>query len=252
MRRAIVGFRLEIAAWRGTIKLGQNKPEAARLAAADGAEASGRRGIAHWMRARRMTRLAIFDCDGTLVDSQANICRAVEEAFADARARGAAARRDPADRRAEPGRGDAGAAARRGRRATTARWPRLTRTAFVAMRASGALDEEPLFDGIARVGRARSPTTAGCSASRPASPTAASRTSSRTHGLAHHFVTLQTADRHPSKPHPSMIEAAIAEAGADPATTAMIGDTSYDMMMAVNAGRARDRRRLGLSPSRTN
>src|SRR3546814_8444274 len=25
--------------------------------------------------------LAIFDCDGTLVDSQANICRAVEEAF---------------------------------------------------------------------------------------------------------------------------------------------------------------------------
>src|SRR3546814_8970624 len=31
--------------------------------------------------ARLMHRLAIFDCDGTLVDSQANICRAVEEAF---------------------------------------------------------------------------------------------------------------------------------------------------------------------------
>ena len=53
MTTAIVGFRLEIAAWRGTIKLGQNKPEAARLAAADGAEASGRRGIAHWMRAHQ-------------------------------------------------------------------------------------------------------------------------------------------------------------------------------------------------------
>jgi len=50
MTSAIVGFRLEIAAWRGTLKLGQNKPEAARLAAADGVEASGRRGIAHWMR----------------------------------------------------------------------------------------------------------------------------------------------------------------------------------------------------------
>jgi len=50
MTGAIVGFRLEITAWRGTCKLGQNKPEAARLAAADGAEASGRRGIAHWMR----------------------------------------------------------------------------------------------------------------------------------------------------------------------------------------------------------
>ena len=28
-----------------------------------------------------MIRLAIFDCDGTLVDSQANICAACEEAF---------------------------------------------------------------------------------------------------------------------------------------------------------------------------
>jgi transcriptional regulator len=50
MTSAIIGFRLEIAGWRGTLKLGQNKPEAARLSAADGLEASGRRGIAHWMR----------------------------------------------------------------------------------------------------------------------------------------------------------------------------------------------------------
>ena len=50
MLRGIVGFRLEIAAWRGTRKLGQNKPEAARLAAADGAEAAGTRAIAHLMR----------------------------------------------------------------------------------------------------------------------------------------------------------------------------------------------------------
>jgi len=50
MTSAITGFRLEITAWRGTLKLGQNKPEAARLSAADCVEASGRRGIAHWMR----------------------------------------------------------------------------------------------------------------------------------------------------------------------------------------------------------
>jgi transcriptional regulator len=50
MARGIIGFRLAITAWRGTIKLGQNKPKAARLAAADGAESSGRRSIAHWMR----------------------------------------------------------------------------------------------------------------------------------------------------------------------------------------------------------
>ena len=32
-----------------------------------------------------MNRLAIFDCDGTLVDSQANICAAMADCFADAR-----------------------------------------------------------------------------------------------------------------------------------------------------------------------
>ena len=50
MTQGIVGFSLEVQAWRGTRKLGQNKPEAARLAAADGADASGQRDIAHWMR----------------------------------------------------------------------------------------------------------------------------------------------------------------------------------------------------------
>ena len=33
-----------------------------------------------------------------------------------------------------------------------------------------------------------------------------------------------------------MVELAIAEAGAAPETTAMIGDTTFDMAMAVNAG----------------
>jgi len=50
MTQSITGFSLEVQAWRGTRKLGQNKPEAARLAAADGADASGQRDIAHWMR----------------------------------------------------------------------------------------------------------------------------------------------------------------------------------------------------------
>jgi transcriptional regulator len=50
MLDGIVGFSMEVRAWRGTLKLGQNKPEAARLAAADSLEASGRRAIAHLMR----------------------------------------------------------------------------------------------------------------------------------------------------------------------------------------------------------
>jgi len=39
-----------------------------------------------------------------------------------------------------------------------------------------------------------------------------------------------------SKPHPSMIELAMAEAGAAAGSTLMIGDTSFDMAMACAAG----------------
>jgi phosphoglycolate phosphatase len=56
------------------------------------------------------------------------------------------------------------------------------------------------------------------------------------HGIHARFVSLQTADRHPSKPHPSMVDQAIADAGAAPETTIVVGDTSFDMAMAVNAG----------------
>ncbi|MFT3731179.1 MAG: HAD-IA family hydrolase [Hyphomicrobium sp.] len=50
------------------------------------------------------------------------------------------------------------------------------------------------------------------------------------------FATIQTADDHPSKPHPSMLQRAILETDATPAATVMIGDTSYDMAMARSAG----------------
>jgi phosphoglycolate phosphatase len=51
-----------------------------------------------------------------------------------------------------------------------------------------------------------------------------------------HFATLQTADDHPSKPHPSMIQTAMAETGASASQTVMIGDTTYDIEMAISAG----------------
>lgn len=53
MLRGIVGFSMRVQAWRGTLKLAQTKPEAARLAAADGLAASGRHAIASAMRAWR-------------------------------------------------------------------------------------------------------------------------------------------------------------------------------------------------------
>lgn len=56
------------------------------------------------------------------------------------------------------------------------------------------------------------------------------------HGLAGHFVTLQTPDHNPSKPHPGMLLRAMAETGIDPASTVMVGDTTYDMELARAAG----------------
>ncbi len=50
------------------------------------------------------------------------------------------------------------------------------------------------------------------------------------------FTTIQTADGHPSKPHPSMIRAALAATGIDAGQTVMVGDTTFDMAMAVAAG----------------
>jgi len=51
-----------------------------------------------------------------------------------------------------------------------------------------------------------------------------------------HFATIQTADNAPSKPHPGMILQAMAETGATPETTIMIGDTTFDIDMARAAG----------------
>ncbi|MEM7620110.1 MAG: HAD-IA family hydrolase [Pseudomonadota bacterium] len=55
------------------------------------------------------------------------------------------------------------------------------------------------------------------------------------HDLKSYFVTIQTADNAPSKPHPGMVEQALQETGADQAQTLMVGDTSFDMQMARNA-----------------
>jgi phosphoglycolate phosphatase len=56
------------------------------------------------------------------------------------------------------------------------------------------------------------------------------------HGLRSRFVSLQSADDAPGKPDPTMLRQAIAEAGADAAGTVMIGDTVFDLQMAHNAG----------------
>jgi len=56
------------------------------------------------------------------------------------------------------------------------------------------------------------------------------------HELRRHFTTLQTADMAAGKPHPEMLHRAMSDAGAAPHETVLIGDTSFDMLMAGNAG----------------
>lgn len=58
----------------------------------------------------------------------------------------------------------------------------------------------------------------------------------KTYGWESHFVTTQTSDDAPSKPHPGMIENACRETGIAAVHTLMIGDSSFDMKMAKAAG----------------
>ncbi|NBC36778.1 HAD-IA family hydrolase [Novosphingobium sp. FSY-8] len=178
-------------------------------------------------------RLAVFDCDGTLVDGQADICLTMVEAFTTlglpAPERGDILRTvglslPLAMRRLAPDAdADLQAALTEG-----------YKQAFRAARTAGRI-AEPLFPGIRMaldalradgwdLGVATGKSDRGLLHCLTA------------HGLNDHFVTLQTADRHPSKPHPAMLEAALDAAMATPQDAVMIGDTSFDMAMAVAAG----------------
>jgi phosphoglycolate phosphatase len=182
-----------------------------------------------------VNRLAIFDCDGTLVDSGATIYAALRASL-------------------QQNGLDVPPAAECRRiiglslvEAMAALLPELSteqhallaedyKHAFWQLRAAGRV-EEPLFEGVLEL----------LDALEAEGWLLAVATGKSDRGLAHcleqhgihaRFVSLQTADRHPSKPHPSMVEQAIADAGAVPGTTVVVGDTSFDMAMAAAAGAA--------------
>jgi phosphoglycolate phosphatase len=178
-------------------------------------------------------RLAIFDCDGTLVDSQHNICTAMTRGFT-------AAGLAPPTRQAILqiiGLSVVEAMAALmpdGEPEQHAALGEQYKRAFHDMRTGGLIDE-PLFDGIAGVIDALDDAGWLLGVATGKSDRGLNLCLDH-HGLKHRFITLQTADRHPSKPHPSMIHQAIADAGASVATTVMIGDTGYDIGMAKAAG----------------
>lgn len=63
------------------------------------------------------------------------------------------------------------------------------------------------------------------------------------HDIGHFFHTSQTADDHPSKPHPAMLYATLEETMVEPEESVMIGDTTFDIEM----GRAAGFRTIGVS-----
>lgn len=179
-------------------------------------------------------RLAIFDCDGTLVDSQANICRAMEEAFA-------LEKLPPPDHHLV--RRIVGLSLVEAMRdlvpdADDAFHIRLAdgyKNVFQGLRSQGGLMVEPLYEGLTDL-LARLEGENWLFAVATGKSDRGLDLCLTHHGIKHRFVSLQTADRHPSKPHPSMIHEALGDAGVDAARAVMIGDTSFDMAMGVNAG----------------
>lgn len=178
-------------------------------------------------------RLAVFDVDGTLVDSERNIVAAMEAAWASV---GLGAPRPEAVRRI------IGLSLGEACAALLPLAPPATHRAMADAFVDAFRDLrqrpdtlEPLFPGVAGaldrledagwlLGIATGKSRRGVGSVLDG------------HGLAGRFVTVQTADDNPGKPNPTMLLRAAAEAGAEPAATVMIGDTAYDMAMAGAAG----------------
>lgn len=180
-----------------------------------------------------MVKLAVFDCDGTLIDSQVNILRAMGQSFA---RHGLAPPPDHTIRRVVglslvesmqmllP----------EAEHALHVSLAQDYKSAFQRLRADRTLDPEPLYAGIAELlnGLRDAGWLMGVATGKSDRGLALALAH---HELTDHFITLQTADRHPSKPHPSMLNAALAEAGVATADAVIIGDTVFDMAMGANA-----------------
>ena len=179
-------------------------------------------------------KLVIFDCDGTLIDSQHAIFDCMSLAF------GSLGLTTPARTEVL---GVVGLSLPEALQVLAPRESEQVRRQLVDAYRSGFVGvkerlghQEPVYDGVGAVVEAlsqRPDTVLGIATGKSKRGVARLLAQEGWHG---HFVTIQTADDHPSKPHPSMIQKAMAEAGTEPHDTVMIGDTTYDIEMAHGAG----------------
>jgi len=177
-------------------------------------------------------KLVIFDVDGTLSDSQAHICAAMDQGFAAAGL--------PAPARSATlsivGLSLPIAIARLAPEADAATQGAIVEGYKASYFAGRAANPAPLFAGamdcLDRLS-ARDDLLLGVATGKSRRGLDALIAH---HGLGRHFVTRQVADDHPSKPHPSMLFTALSEAGADAGDAVMIGDTTYDIEMGRAAG----------------
>lgn len=176
----------------------------------------------------------IFDCDGTLIDSQNAIVEAINDVFSEAEF--------PA-----PTRNDVmGIIGLSLPEAFAVLAPDATATerhnfadqykaAFTVRRAHQA-HEEPLYPGISSViAQLAGQSDVALAIATGKSRRGVDRLLAR-EGWTEAFDSIQTADQHPSKPHPSMIMSALQETGGGTDEAVMIGDTTFDMEMARSAG----------------
>ena len=179
-------------------------------------------------------KLAVFDCDGTLIDSQRNIIRAMADSFQ----RHKLTPPDDHATRSIVGLSLVEAMQNLLPEADAGLHISLAndyKTAFQRLRAQKRLDPEPMYDGMKQL-LAELDSAGWLLAVATGKSDRGLAMALTHHDIAAHFISLQTADRHPSKPHPAMLEAARADAGADVSNTFIIGDTVFDMLMGQHAG----------------
>lgn len=182
----------------------------------------------------RPLRLAVFDLDGTLVDSQHGIIASMRAAFESQNLKPpeAAAIRatiglplDTAIERINP---DV-------RGLLTQRVAEGYKHHAHVVRSVGTDGPEPLMPG-ARAMLDRLETAGVLLAVATGKGRRGLISVLEAHGVRGRFVSLQSADDAPGKPDPTMLRQAISLAGAEIADTVMIGDTVFDLQMAHNAG----------------